>query len=234
VPVDPATLVLAHRGASAHRPENTIAAFVHAAELGADGVELDVRPTADGALAVLHDALLTDGRALAEVAADDLPESVPLLAAALAACTDLLVNIEIKSDEPGAGVALVAAVATAAGLWGGRVLVSSFDPETVDVAAGAGLPSAQLTFLPDRPVPELVAWIAGRGLVAWHPHHLTVDEAAVASAHAAGLAVNTWTVDDPARVAELAGWGVDAVVTNDVPTAVAALGRDDRPPILPS
>ena len=46
----------------------------------------------------------------------------------------------------------------------------------------------------------------------------------VVAAHAAGLAVNTWTVDDPGRVAELAGWGVDAIVTNDVPATMAALG----------
>ena len=44
-------------------------------------------------------------------------------------------------------------------------------------------------------------------------------------AHAAGLGVNTWTVDDPARIAELAAWGVDGIVTNDIPTALAALGR---------
>jgi len=225
VPVSRETLVLAHRGASAQRPENTVAAFAHAADLGADGVELDVRLTADGALAVLHDPLLADGRALATVMAPDLPESVPLLASALSACTGMLVNIEIKSDEPGSGTALVAAVAAVADAWGGGVLVSSFDAATVDAAFDAGLPSAQLTFLPDRPVGELVGWIAGRGLVAWHPHHATLDSATVALAHDAGLAVNTWTVDDPARIAELAAWGVDAIVTNDVPMALEALGR---------
>lgn len=222
MPVSTETLVLAHRGASAQRPENTVAAFAHAADLGADGVELDVRLTADGALAVLHDPLLADGRALATVTAPDLPESVPLLASALSACTGMLVNIEIKSDEPGAGTALVAAVADA---WGGGVLVSSFDWRTVDAAATAGLPAAQLTFLLERPVADTVAWIAGRGLAAWHPHHATLDSAAVVAAHDAGLAVNAWTVDDPARIAELAAWGVDGIVTNDVPTALEALGR---------
>jgi hypothetical protein len=58
-------LVIAHRGASAHHPENTIAAFRGAAEAGADMVELDVRITADGALAVHHDAQLGDGQPLA-------------------------------------------------------------------------------------------------------------------------------------------------------------------------
>ena len=57
-------LVLAHRGASAARPENTLDAFRHARELGADGVELDVRATRDGAFVVHHDAHLPDGRVL--------------------------------------------------------------------------------------------------------------------------------------------------------------------------
>jgi glycerophosphoryl diester phosphodiesterase len=47
----------------------------------------------------------------------------------------------------------------------------------------------------------------------------------VALAHDQGVAVNTWTVDDPARMVELAGWGVDGVVTNVPDVARAALGR---------
>ena len=218
--------MVAHRGASAQRPENTLAAFAYAVELGAGGVELDVRLTADGALAVLHDGHLADGRRLAEVAAADLPADVPQLAAALEACGPLLVNVEIKSDDPGAGVEVVAPVADAVAAWGGRALVSSFDPATVDAAAGAGLRTAQLTFLPDRPFAELFAWIAARGHVAWHPlHGLLDEEATIAAAHDAGLEVNTWTVDDPDRIRELAAWGVDGIVTNDVPAALAALGR---------
>jgi glycerophosphoryl diester phosphodiesterase len=217
--------VIAHRGASAQRGENTLAAFAHAVELGADGIELDVRATADGELAILHDLHLPDGRPVSAVDAADLPSFVPLLDAALAACGSLLVNIEIKSDEPGAGVALVADVAAAGARWGGPVLVSSFDPTTVDAAAAAGLPAAQLTLFLDRSVPELVAAVAGRGLVAWHPHHATLDEDAVARAHDAGLAVNTWTADDPPRITELAAWGIDGIVTNDVPTALRTLGR---------
>jgi len=55
-----APAVVAHRGARAAAPENTLAAFRLAAELGADGVELDVRRTGDGLLAVHHDAALPD------------------------------------------------------------------------------------------------------------------------------------------------------------------------------
>lgn len=224
-------LVIAHRGASAHHPENSLVAFAAAVELGADGVELDVRLAADGGLVVAHDPNLLDGRAVAELACADLPDGVCVLAAALAACADLLVNVEIKADGPGGGLPLVEPVLAACATWGGRALVSSFDPATVDAvhAADPAVPTAQLTFLPDRPAFELAAWVAERGHDAWHPHHATLDQAAVAAAHDAGVAVNTWTVDDPTRIAELASWDVDGVVTNDVPTALAALHhRPDR------
>jgi glycerophosphoryl diester phosphodiesterase len=219
-------LVVAHRGASAHAAENSIAAFEAAVRFGADGVELDVRATADGALAVHHDPALADGREVHELLADELPAEVCDLAAAFAACGQLLVNVEIKADRPGSGAALAAPVVEACRTWGGRVLVSSFDPATIDEVRrlDQDLATAQLTFLLDRPVDDVVRWVARRGHAAWHPLHATLDAEAVAAAHGAGLAVNTWTVDDPGRVVELAGWGVDAIVTNDVPATMAALG----------
>src|SRR3954453_22244315 len=70
-------LVIAHRGASAAFPENTVEAFEGASRLGADWVELDVRRTADGLLAVHHDARLGGGRAVVELPASALPASVP-------------------------------------------------------------------------------------------------------------------------------------------------------------
>lgn len=219
-------LVVAHRGASAHEPENTIGAFEAAVRFGAGGVELDVRASADGALVVHHDPALADGREVHELLAAELPSLVCDLAEALLACGDLLVNVEIKADRPGSGAELASPVVEACRRWGGRVLVSSFDPAAVDEVRriDAGIPTAQLTFLLDRSVADVVGWVAGRGHAAWHPFHPTLDAAAVVEAHAAGLAVNTWTVDDPERVAELARWGVDAIVTNDVPATMAALG----------
>ena len=91
-------LVIAHRGASAAFPENTLAAFAGAVAQGADGVELDVRRTADGRLALSHDDTLADGRVVAETAWADLPEAVTDLASALDACASLaVVNTEIKN-----------------------------------------------------------------------------------------------------------------------------------------
>src|SRR4029078_7765283 len=92
------TAIIAHRGASADYPENTVEAFRAAGPLGANWVELDVRRTADGAPAVHHDAQLRAGRAIVGAAAADLPESVPSLAQALDACRPLGVNVEIKNS----------------------------------------------------------------------------------------------------------------------------------------
>ena len=55
----PNPLIIAHRGASAHAPENTLASFRKAVEVGADGIELDVRLSKDGVPVVIHDATLT-------------------------------------------------------------------------------------------------------------------------------------------------------------------------------
>lgn len=101
-------LILAHRGA--HQPEtpgvseNTLDAFRAAADLGVDGIELDVRRTADGVLVVHHDAVLPDGRAVSAVVSGHLPAHVPTLDAALAVCAPLrLVDVEAKNSpiEPG-------------------------------------------------------------------------------------------------------------------------------------
>ena len=70
-------LVIAHRGASAQFAENTLDAFLGAVDQGADGVELDVRRTADGRLAIHHDDALPDGTVIVETAFADLPTRSP-------------------------------------------------------------------------------------------------------------------------------------------------------------
>ncbi len=226
--------LFAHRGASSHRPENTLAAFAAAVELGADWVELDVRWTADRALAIAHDAHYPDGRAVAEVAVADLPESVCLLDAALEACTPLGVNVEIKSDpsEPGFDEArsLAGPVLAAIRAWGGTTIVSSFDEVMVDRVRelDADVPTGQLTLLTTEPAEAIVAGIRRRGHGWWHPWVAMVDAASVTAAHDAGLGLNTYTTDDPDRIAELASWGVDGIVTNDITLGLRALGRSLR------
>jgi glycerophosphoryl diester phosphodiesterase len=214
------TKIIAHRGASATERENTVEAFAAAAEQGADGIELDVRRSGDGELVVHHDPLYPDRRPVHEVDAAERPGHVPTLDEALDACGTLLVNIEIKNvrreaafDAERTLAADVVAVVRRRDLVE-RVVVSSFDLRTVDrvrdlapdVATGwlvrLGLRRSQL----DR--------CARHGHRYLHPWDRSVTAALVAGARSRGLGLNVWTVDQPARIARLAAWGVDGIVTN--------------------
>lgn len=228
-------LVLGHRGASKTFAENTLEAFRGAVDQGADGVELDVRRTADGALAVNHDDALPDGRVLVETALADLPPSMPVLAEALHVCEPLrVVNIEIKNwpddrdFDPELALAgeVVGLLESRGELADGRILASCFHLPTIDRVheLAPGLATAWLLGFAEAPEP-LIERAAEHGHVAVHPHHVFVNEAFVDRAHDAGLQVNTWTVDDPDRIRWLRDIGVDAVVTNDPATALRALGR---------
>src|SRR6478735_1945839 len=145
-------LVLGHRGASHVRPENTLAAFAKARELGADGVELDVRRSADDRLVVHHDPRLPDGRVIRDTRAADLPGHVPLLDAALDAAVGMFVNTEIKNDPdaPDFDASEWVAYRTCAGLarrgGGPRWLISSFRLATV-ATCKAALPSVRTAWL---------------------------------------------------------------------------------------
>lgn len=228
-------LVVAHRGASAALPDNSLVAFERAVQLVSDGVELDVRRTADGELALCHDPRLADGRSVSTVRAADLPPDVPLLPAALDVLRPLsVVNVEIKNQptepdfDPDELVAaqVVELLADRGELDSGRYLVSSFHLGTVDRVheLAPTLATAWLMVAIDD-LPRVIDTCVRHGHVAIHPHHAFVDEVVVAAAHEAGLAVNTWTCDDPDRIRQLAALGVDAVVTNTPDIANEALGR---------
>ncbi|HUR78016.1 MAG TPA: glycerophosphodiester phosphodiesterase [Acidimicrobiales bacterium] len=222
--------ILGHRGASAVEPENTIAAFVRAGELGADGVELDVRRSADAALVVHHDARLADGRTLVEVAAAVLPDRVPRLRDALVACGSMYVNIEIKNVaidpdwDPDESVAEGVAALVEELAMTDRVIVSSFGMGAIDAvrAIDPRIATAWLTITAYDQLRALETAVE-RGHSALHPHHSVVTEELVTAAHDAGLALNTWTVDDPAQMRRLDALGVDTIVTNDVALAVQTL-----------
>lgn len=239
-------LVIAHRGASAHERENTLAAFAKAAELGAEWVELDVRTSADGVLVVHHDPHLADGRFVFETPREELPAHVPTLADALACTAEagLATNVEIKAlpgeaDEStatritDATVDLVlehverAGVARPDGTLPVEVLITCFDPRTlarVRHRAPASLRTGFLTI--GGPVEDVVAVARDGGHVAINPWDPIVAGPLVELAHGSGLAVNVWTVDDPARMAELVALGVDGLITNVVDTARAVVDAD--------
>jgi glycerophosphoryl diester phosphodiesterase len=244
-------LIVAHRGASSTRPENTLAAFEEAIRLGAPVVELDVRLSRDGRAVVMHDATVdrtTDGTgAVHELSAAELgslnagtadaPERVPVLADAL----DMLsgragVALEIKNlpGEPAFetdGESLVRA--THAELertaFEGPVLVVSFNPASVAAskAIAPEVPTGFLVFEPVTP-PEALAHAvaAGHDMVLPSSRDLVREEETyVSGAHDAGVRVGTWTVDDEPTMEKLFGWGVDAVASNRPALAVAVRDR---------
>lgn len=213
------TLLIAHRGASAQQPENTIAAFRAARALGARWVELDVRCTLDGELAVHHDEMLADGSPVASVRAASLPPDVPLLAAALDACEGMGVNVEVKPQERADVVELVVAEVRA---WGGEVLVSSFDHALAD-RVRAMAPEVPTALLVAGGPFEAATSAAAAGHAALNPWDGLVDERLVGHCHDLGLEVNVWTVDSPERIRQLAAMGVDGIVTNVIDIARAAL-----------
>lgn len=223
-------LIIAHRGASAAHPENTVEAFAAAGPLGADGIELDARRTADGAVIVHHDDTLADGRVIVELTRAELPASVPTLAEALDACGELLVNIEIKNwpddadFDPTDAVASEVVAEVARRDMGPRTVVSCFHRPTIDRvrALAPELATAYLHIHIDGATALAEAVEHGHGLI--HPWHGWVTAELVEQAHAAGVKVNTWTVDDPEVMTRLAGWGVDGIVTNVPDVALEALG----------
>jgi len=220
--------------------ENTLASLVDAVRAGADGIECDVRRTADGALALHHDAVIEGVGTVAELTVAQLPERVPLLEAVLDALQGSRLNLEIKNlpHEPGYDPEELTArqVATLLAERGGQdsVIISSFTSAALDAVVGIDpdLPTGFLTTA-DYDQDKALGRAVERGWSALHPHHRAVTAALVAAAHDQGLAVNTWTVNDPDEARRLAGIGVDGVITDAVGAILAALGRAPTEPGAP-
>jgi glycerophosphoryl diester phosphodiesterase len=220
--------VLAHRGGRGPWRENTLEAFAGALASGADGVELDVRISADGVAVVHHDARIEDLGPVSATTSAELPSWLPTLDAALVACDRGYVNVELKLDGDAAGTgaagALAAAVAPVlagapAALAG--VVVSSFWPEALEALAALApaLPRALLVH-PALDAAGALPLAAGLGCAALHPHIGAVTPALVSEARASGLAVTTWTVNEAPDLDRALAAGVDGVVTDDVAGAV--------------
>lgn len=223
-------LVIAHRGASGTRPENTLAAFRRALELGADMVELDVQLTRDGEVVVIHDRSLertTDGvgplaaRTLAELRMLDAGawfdprfagERVPTLAEVVAA-VPLAINVELKPDGDDGLEGRALAVVEAAGALE-RVVFSSFEMAALE-RLRARSRSAELAVLWETaPISEAVARCRRVAARALHLRKDRVRAAVLATAAAAELQVRVWTVNERAEMERLAAAGVDAIFTD--------------------
>lgn len=251
-------LNFAHRGACHEAPENTLAAFRRAIELGADGIELDVQLSADGEVVVIHDFHLettTNGegpvrdKTLAELKELDAGaafdpsfsgQRIPTLQEVVDTVGDhLLLNIELKTAEAWDNglAAAVMRIVEKNGLVD-RVVVSSFHPLAVRRVKKLN-PGVQvgLLYAPDSSVFLRRPWLRHfMHLEALHPHHTVVDERYMAWAEQQGTRIHPWTVDDPDRMRELVLLGVDIIITNrpDLLGHVLAGGEEGgRSPVQP-
>lgn len=231
------TLVIGHKGAPTTAPENRVASFTAARQQGANGVELDVRRTQDGHLAVWHDPSLPDGRILLDTPWAEMSDDIDHLAAVLDAVAGMeLVNVEIKNWPTDTDFDTTYEIAdSVCDLLAARdksewnsLVVSCFHPETLartrerlDVIAPE-VSTGQLLWIVPEPEP-LVTEVVKAGHAAIHPHHTGVTPQLIDAAHAAGLTVNTWTCNEPDRIRWLADIGTDGIITDDPATALAAL-----------
>ncbi len=224
------TINCAHRGASGQAPENTLGALTRALALGADMAEIDVRLTADGLLAVIHDATLertTDGqgpvsaRTMAELKKLDAGswfgrewagERIPELGEVLAlAGGRLRLNIELKPDDRPEAMLDELLRQLALHDLDRRCVVTSFDADLVDeLKARSPGQAAGYIFGAD----DLPGWAFSAKVEVLSAERSLVDAAFCEFAAAAGKAVHVWTVDEPADMRHFQQLGVDAVITN--------------------
>lgn len=228
--------VIAHRGASAHAPENTLPALELALAQGADVLEVDVRLTADGVPLLLHDETLArtagEDRAIAAVTRDglaSLPDAVrpPLLEDALEQLggrTRFL--LDLKDPRAELVEAVVACVRRARIAEDVRIQAFGRPGLRLVRRAHPTIALAQLypMLMPSALVRRDLAR-AERLVSAIGPHAESVDAALVQAAHRRGLRVQPWTVNDPAAMDRLVSLGVDGLITDAPDLAVAATRR---------
>jgi glycerophosphoryl diester phosphodiesterase len=254
---------LAHRGASARAPENTLEAFRLAVESGAGGLELDVHLTRDGHVVVIHDSTLdrtTDGTGpVAEMTLDELREPdaghnfspddgdtlpyrglglhIPTLAEVLREFPGVAVNIDIKADRPGIEAAVLNDLREAGAE--GRVLVVSSRRSAVRrfrrmtegrISTGAsrwetgvfyGLSNLRLEQLLRPAYDALQVPVRHRGIP-------LVTRRFVEAAHATGVRVDAWTINEPGEMRRLLDLGVDVIMTDRPGTLADVIGQRER------
>lgn len=212
--------LIAHRGASRERLENTLPAFALALERGADGIELDVHCTSDGEVVVHHDPKV-GGRAIAEMPWSELSgkritgdNRVPRLEDVLGAVGDrATVYVELK------GVGIEDPVLDLLKRRGKRYAVHSFDHDAI-VRAATKAPDVPRGVLLDRGTKEAAVRLREsvnrtKARDAW-PHYSLVDRMFMATAAELGVRVIVWTVNTVKDAERMVLLGVTGLCTDDV------------------
>ncbi len=231
------TKVYAHRGASAIAPENTLEAFDLAVKMGCDGVELDVLPTNDGAVVVIHDETIdkvSNGRGfvwqknLSELKSYDFSFDKPKYSGAkiptldevldLLKNTDLIINIEIKDSMFTLFKDFTQKLLTiqkSHGLSHERIVYSSFNHMTLKELAKIE-PSANLGMLYSEVIIEPWKYVKQIPTNVLHPHFSSVSliDGYVENCNNNGVKIRTWTVDDVNLMEKFIKMDIDAIMSN--------------------
>ncbi len=223
--------VIAHRGANADAPENSLAAFRLAVSQGADGIECDLRLSADGVIVLSHDDVLTRSRGVAiktneTTAADLAVHDVPTLTAMLAVVRGhvSIINLELKEAVP------PELLAATIGPEPDGIVLSCFDTNVVARMRDA-LPQLPFWYLSTTGTSDTVRDAVRLGCVAVHTRHDAVTPQYCALAASAGLPVYVWTLNDPDRARLLASQGVVGITTDTPARIIAAVDamNDESP-----
>ncbi|MEU2337476.1 glycerophosphodiester phosphodiesterase [Streptomyces sp. NPDC006654] len=231
----PGPIAFAHRGGAADGLENTVAQFRRAVEAGYRYIETDVHATADGRLVAFHDDTLdrvTDGAGrIADLPWDDVRharvagrEPLPLFEELLEEFPDVRWNVDAKAeaalrplldliektdsyDRVCVGSFSEARVLRAQRLAGPRLATSFGTRGVVGLRLRSwGLPAAVRRSAVAAQVPESQSGVP------------VVDRRFVRAAHARGLQVHVWTINEPARMHRLLDLGVDGIMTDHIDT----------------
>jgi glycerophosphoryl diester phosphodiesterase len=241
-----------HRGAPAHLPENTLPAFEKALADGANALEIDVHPTADGHFVVAHDP---DGRRMAGVAEDIRTSTfdqvkkwnvaagtgrndfdhhtVPSLAETLEAFPDVPMSIDLKPDDPAAVPSLLEVVARHGAE--DRVTLASFSTRVVHRIRRLGYPGRTTLSRSEVAVLRFLPGVLAKRYVTGDAAHIPVVHSGIrldgrrfiARCRALGLRVEYWVVDDPVEARRLLDLGATGIMSDD-PALIAPVFDDFR------
>lgn len=230
-------IIIAHRGASAYAPENTMAAFQKAVELSADGIEFDVKCSKDGEMVIIHDQSLertTNGHGrVIETNLKDLRnldsgssfspeftgEKIPILSEVLEEFSKrLIINIELTNySSIRDGLAKKAANLVKQMGVENHVIFSSFHPYNLYITRRI-LPNVPVALLA---LPGKKGAIFRSNLLRWlspdliHPYFSDVDKQFVEKQHQKNRKVNVWTVNTETQIKKLLKDNVDGLITDD-------------------